>query len=121
MDKPRRMTGTQARRARSLVRRLCANYDGGNCLLLDNGDFCICPQISSSSLLCNYFRTAVLPADRELYREIVAVGAVKYCVMCGKPIFSRSNSAKYCPDCAIKVRRKQDRERKAKTALHFRK
>ncbi|WP_243154221.1 cysteine-rich VLP protein, partial [Pseudoflavonifractor sp. 60] len=29
------MNDSQFRRARKLIRRLCANYDGGNCLPLD--------------------------------------------------------------------------------------
>ena len=62
-----RMNERQFSRAKKLLRRLCANYDRGNCLLLDDGyDPFICPQIISNSLLCRYFCAAVLPADREL-------------------------------------------------------
>ena len=43
MDKPR-MTEGQLRRARKLIRRLCANYDEGNCLALDEGEGCVCVQ-----------------------------------------------------------------------------
>ena len=51
MDKPR-MTEGQLRRARKLIRRLCANYDEGNCLALDEGEGCVCVQSISYSLLC---------------------------------------------------------------------
>ena len=37
-----RMSEAQFRRAGKLIRRLCANYDGGNCLPLDDGDVCPC-------------------------------------------------------------------------------
>ena len=32
------MTGRQRYKANALIKRLCANYDGGNCLLLDDGE-----------------------------------------------------------------------------------
>ena len=69
MDKPR-MTEGQLRRARKLIRRLCANYDEGNCLALDEGEGCVCVQSISYSLLCRYFKEAVLPADAELCAAI---------------------------------------------------
>ena len=37
------MTYQQYRTARRLVHE-CCNYDCGNCLLLDNGEECVCPQ-----------------------------------------------------------------------------
>ena len=39
--------------ARRLVHSYC-NYDCGNCLLLDNGEECICPQSITYSLICNF-------------------------------------------------------------------
>lgn len=119
MDKPPRMDESQFRRAKKLIRNLCANCDGGNCLLLDDGEPCVCPQMISYSLICGYFRAAVLPAGPELYEEIMSARPVKRCRVCGTPIFPRSNSGKYCPACAVQERRKWDRERKA--ALRFRK
>ena len=38
-----RMDYRQHRRARQLVHE-CCNYDGGNCLLLDDGEPCVCVQ-----------------------------------------------------------------------------
>lgn len=46
-----RMNALQYRRMRKLVHR-CCNYCGGNCLLLDDGEACICVQEISHSLLC---------------------------------------------------------------------
>ena len=42
-DNPPRMDYRQHRRARRLVHE-CCNYDGGNCLLLDDGEPCVCVQ-----------------------------------------------------------------------------
>lgn len=64
-----RMTYQQYRTARRLVRE-CCNYDCGNCLLLDNGEECICPQSITYSLICKWFRAAVLPLDAGLYAAL---------------------------------------------------
>ena len=56
------MTYQQYRTARRLVHE-CCNYDCGNCLLLDNSEECVCPQSITYSLICKWFRAAVLPLD----------------------------------------------------------
>ncbi len=33
-----RMSEAQYRKAKKLIRGLCCNYDGGNCILLDDGE-----------------------------------------------------------------------------------
>ena len=70
MDEIKRLTPVQRARCNRLIRRLCANYDGGNCLPLDDGEGCVCVQTISYSLLCKYFRRAVLPADKVLCADI---------------------------------------------------
>ena len=60
------MNYQQYRTARRLVHS-CCNYDSGYCLLLDNGEECICPQSITYSLICKWFRAAVLPLDEVLY------------------------------------------------------
>ena len=59
------MTYQQYRTARRLVHE-CCNYDCGNCLLLDDGEECVCPQSITYSLICKWFRAAVLPLDAGL-------------------------------------------------------
>ena len=59
------LTESQLRQARRLIRGLCANYDSGRCLILDS----LCPQCFSYTLLCNYFREAVLPEDETVSEE----------------------------------------------------
>ena len=58
----------QHRRARRLVHE-CCNYDEGNCLLLDDGEPCVCVQSISFSLMCHWFRVAVLPLDGHCYLD----------------------------------------------------
>lgn len=61
---------SQLGRVNKLVRRLCSCYDRGNCILLDDGEPHKCVQlISYSGIYCNYFKNAVLPADKELYKQ----------------------------------------------------
>ena len=42
MDEIKRLMPAQRARCNRLIRRLCANYDGGNCLPLDDGEGCVC-------------------------------------------------------------------------------
>ena len=51
------MTYPQYRTVQRLVHS-CCNYDRGNCLLLDDGEECVCPQSISYSLICRWFRAA---------------------------------------------------------------
>lgn len=116
-----RMSEEQARRVKKLIRRLCANHDGGYCLLLDDGDPCVCPQSITNALVCRYFKAAVLPADLELCGAVMGVKPSKRCRICGAPVAASSNAVKYCPRCARQERRRRDVERKRNRALGFRK
>ena len=80
------------------IRKLCANCDHGNCLLLDDGDVCVCPQLISYSLP---LFAAVLPADKELYAEIMNNTAGKRCSSAAVFIPS-GNRAQYCDSCKKK-------------------
>ena len=103
------LTPSQRTRCNRLIRRLCANYDNGNCLPLDEGDGCVCVQMISFSLLCKYFRNAVLPAEKELYAEILKHRTNK-CAVCGAEFVPNSNRQKYCTACSRIVHRKQKNE-----------
>lgn len=109
------MSYQQYRRARKLVHG-CCNYDNGNCIALDNGEECICVQSISYSLLCKWFRTAVLPSDKPLETALLFREDMKRCAVCGQPFLPGSNRAKYCKLCAAKVHQKQknasDRKRR---------
>ena len=100
-----RMTPEQRQKAVKLIRKICCNYDSGNCLLLD----CTCPQSISYSVNCKFFRRALLE-DKEgqpLKAEIFRDDTTKRCLICGKAFQSKSNNAKYCGDCANEVQKRQ--------------
>ena len=105
------MNETQFRRAKKLVRSLCANHDYGNCILLDNRfGTCVCPQLISYSLICKYFRTAVLPADKELHAEVMGTDPRRHCGDCLQPFMPSRYNALYCHSCAAKRQRRSKRE-----------
>ena len=100
------MTYSQYRAVRRLVHS-CCNHQDGNCLLLDDGEECVCPQSISYSLICRWFRAAVLPLDESLCAALLYRENMKKCVLCGGRYIPKSNRAKYCPDCAPIVHRRQ--------------
>lgn len=103
-----RMTATQRKRANTLIRNTCCNYENGNCLLLDDGDTCTCPQTISYSVCCTWFRRAVLPQDRALEAEIFHSDSVKRCAECGAafaPAPTGQNTVKPVPQRYIGGRR----------------
>lgn len=110
MDEIKRLTPAQRARCNRLIRRLCANYDG---------EGCVCVQMISYSLLCKYFRRAVLPADKVLCADIYRQ-RTRTCERCGKPFAPGSNRQKYCPECGRSIRRKQkaDSARRRRSVEH---
>ena len=71
MNGVKRLTPPQSRKVNALVRRTCCNYDNGNCILLDDGDECVCPQLISYSLLCK-----VVPGCGASRRQATLCGAL---------------------------------------------
>ena len=76
-----------------------ATMTGGNCIALDDGEECVCVQSISYSLLCRWFRAAVLPLDRELEKALFHRQDAKRCAVCGALFTPGSNRAKYCRMC----------------------
>lgn len=106
-----RMTPEQFKRAAGIIRSGCCNYMDGACL--DLGD--ICPQLLSRSVCCPWFRWALLedPVNALLKAQIFQGSeGVKRCEVCGKSFVPKGNRATYCRDCAKKVRKQKDKERK---------
>ena len=62
-----RLTPGQLRSVRGLTKR-CCNFLDGDCLLLDG----VCPQFISRSLICRWFRRAVLPQQPKLEQPFSA-------------------------------------------------
>ena len=78
-----KITPKQSKRINALIKKLCCNYVDGNCLLLDDGEEHACVQcISRYGIYCSYFKNAVLPADRELFAEIMQSSHQKRCKIC---------------------------------------
>ncbi len=75
-----RMTPAQRKRTNALIRRECCCCEDGNCIALDDGDTCTCPQTVSFSVCCKWFRWAVLPLDGALEAEIFRDKDLKRCV-----------------------------------------
>ena len=102
------LTPKQSRKVNARIKRLCCNYDNGNCIRLDDGDPCVCVQcITYSHIICKWFRIAVLPADKDLYIELARPKNTRICQNCRKPYEAANNKFKYCPVCRKIVIRKQ--------------
>lgn len=94
------LTPKQSRRVNSLIKKMCCNFDDGHCILLDDGDPCVCPQlITFSHIICKYFKHSVLPIDKDLYIELTKPKNSKKCSVCGKDYLVTGRNTKYCPDC----------------------
>ena len=90
-----RLTPGQLHSVRGLTKR-CCNFLDGDCLLLDG----VCPQYISRSLLCRWFRRAVLPQQPKLEQSILSPKKLRRCEVYGMGILARSGRTKYCPACA---------------------
>ena len=114
-----RMAPAQHRRANALIRWECCNYADGDCIALDDGNACACPQTVSFSVCCKWFRWSVLPQIGTLEAEIFRDKDLKRCAVCGRVFVPKSNRAKYCPDCAARVHRRQktESERKRRSSV----
>lgn len=110
---------TKHREVNTLIRNECCNYDNGNCVLLDNGDYHKCPQIASEMLMCAWFSEAVLPLVPALEvsiarREEPDAPKTIPCANCNANFVPKSNKSKYCKKCAPKVAKVQATERQRK-------
>ncbi|MED0701083.1 cysteine-rich VLP protein [Aeribacillus composti] len=121
----RKIKSLQNRLAR-LARQNCANYQGGECLIMLGGQ-CVL-EIETDRLpanVCPYFMKFVLPADPALMDEYLDYFPCGYplkkekqnlnpCARCGELFEKRSNAAKYCPTCRSLNKRDKARARKQK-------
>ena len=114
MSRYKRLTPDTYRSVNAVIKQYCCNYYEGNCILLDSGYLCTCPQSISYSLLCKWFRDNVLPNDRKLYGELLIAENREKCSVCGRYFIANSNRAKYCDDCREYIIRLQAAQRKRK-------
>ena len=55
----------------TLIKTQCCNCYEENCLLLDDGEAHVCPQLTTPShIVCRYFFEYVLPGDKTLLKRI---------------------------------------------------
>lgn len=104
-----RLSDEQLTAVKKLVKK-CCNYYQGMCMALDEGDGCPCVQSFSYSLICKWFRNAVLPIEPSLEAALFRCEK-KICAYCGKPFIPTSNRAAYCPNCRTKHQREKDAEK----------
>ena len=76
----------------------------------DTLSFAACGKANDMQLATTRFRAAVLPLDRELETALFHRLDAKRCAVCGALFTPGSNRAKYCPECAPKVHRRQKAE-----------
>ena len=60
----------------------------------------------------SYFTTGKSRRYEKLMTQKPHTQPRKRCVICGKPVLSKSHRAKYCPACSVQERRRRDAERK---------
>ena len=109
----RDLTRDERKTIRRLVTGMCANYDSDyGCLPRD----CPCYMLGKwwTGSLCRYFRAAVLPLARELETALFHRLDAKRCAVCGALFTPGSNRAKYCPECAGRMKRIKAAQRKRK-------
>ena len=78
-----KITPQQAKRVNALLRKLCANYDGGNCLLLDDGEPCVCVQSEEAALLSGLRRQAETAEGSRTAAPKAGIGVTL--LRCGQP------------------------------------
>ena len=109
MRKSKPLSPKQVKRVNRLVKKECCNFDNGNCILLDGGESCPCPQLISCSLLCRWFSDAVLPLDSELFAEFYAPEEKRRCTVCGAPLRQNPTMQNIAP---IAERKSQESRRR---------
>jgi len=104
----------QANKIKELIKKECANYVGGDCIVLDTN----CPQMGCIySVLCKYFINSVLPLDKDLYKELLPDAEEtsglynKVCKYCNKQFTSDKKNEQYCPKCKDKVKKEKTKLR----------
>ena len=103
----------QYRRARRLIHE-CCNYDGSNYIALDDGEECVCVQSISypCCAVCSGRRCCRRAGNwKQPCSTARTPSGVPFAGRCSPP---GSNLAKYCPECAGRMRRIKDAQRKRK-------
>ena len=102
----------QANKVKELIKKQCANYIDGQCILLDTN----CPQMGCMySVLCKYFINSVLPLDKALHKALLPDAEEtsglynKVCKYCNKQFTSDKKNEQYCNKCKKKARAERNK------------
>ena len=76
--------------------------------------FAACGKAKDVELATTRFRAAVLPQDKELETALFHRMNAKRCAVCRALFTPGSNRAKYCPECAARMKRINAAKRKRK-------
>ena len=112
-------------RAYDLVRKECCNFDEGLCIVLEDGYGDVCVQCISHSIMCQWFRDAVLPLDTDLQHRLYPQSKGKACERCGTFFRPGSNRSRFCKECAVlrekrkRAERMRERRKKGKSRNHL--
>ena len=115
-----RMNEEQLKVARKLIKQHCCNFQQGSCIAAD-WSFCnICPQWNSYSLLCKWFRYAVMPTDKNFCQDVLSPNAQKrHCEICKRLFVPTGPNSKYCEPCAREQKTRKARIRKARSRANM--
>lgn len=118
MDEIKRLTPAQRARCNRLIRRLCANYDGGNCLPLDDGEGCVCADDFLFAAVQVFSAGGSARRQGTLCRHLPEAHTAPRPMR--KALCPVSNRQKYCPECGRSIRRKQkaDSARRRRSVEH---
>ena len=98
------------------AKNICSLYRNGECIETGCPCHVLHPSytIRDGSINCDYFLTAVLPADKELSDRVQAeiyqqetehTVQTKKCSRCRIPFIPCSNRQRYCSTCAVEAER----------------
>ena len=76
--------------------------------------FAACGKAKDVQLATTRFRAEVLPQDKELETALFHRLNAEKCAVCGALFTPGSNRAKYCPECAARMKRINAAKRKRK-------
>jgi hypothetical protein len=111
-----RMNEEQLKAARRLIRQHCCNFQQGSCIAVDWAFCNICPQWNSYSVICKWFRSYVMPLNKDLTQSVLYPYVRKqHCNVCKKLYVPTGPNSKYCEICAKTQKTKNARIRKARS------
>lgn len=92
-----------------IIREHCCHLQDACCLLLDDDEEVACPQLYSRSVCCTFFRYILLKEKEAmtLEEDLFGSASVRRCALCGKPYIAYGNRAKYCDECKVVAKKKQ--------------